>query len=349
MHFASRPMNCMSESTSSIPTSTLDYHPLPKPEGPPPRPRYWLHALLLAATCFTTLVVGARLEVNFLNNLPPFKTGNESIPYFPIGWALAHPSRLLLGIPFSAALLMILLCHEMGHYLFCRYYGVYATLPFFIPAPTLIGTLGAVIRIKAPIRSRAALFDIGVAGPIAGFVVAVVTLGIALLFSKPMGRGVGVSDLQLGFPPVFYVVHSVLRHITPDRAVALLPLSRLYLHPMAVAAWVGMYATALNLLPSGQLDGGHIVYALAPRAHRLISWITVIALVYLGAMAYRLDHRSVSWWFWACILAVMNVLSYRLEQAPDHPPLPASRSLLTLVAAAMLALTFTVSPFQLGW
>ena len=156
----------MSEPGLSIPSSTFDYHQaLPAPEGPPPRPRYWVHGLLLAATCFTTLVVGARLDFNFQQNLPPFTAGNELLPFFPVGWALAQPSRLLLGIPFSAALLIILLSHEMGHYLLCRYYGVRATLPFFIPAPTLIGTLGAVIRIKAPIRSRTALFDIGVAGP----------------------------------------------------------------------------------------------------------------------------------------------------------------------------------------
>ena len=340
----------MSETDPSIASSTVEYYqPLPMPEGPPPRPRYWIHALLLLATCFTTLVVGARLEFNFLNNLPAFKAGNEVIPYFPIGWALSHPSRLLLGVPFSAALLIILLSHEMGHYLFCRYYGVYATLPFFIPAPTLIGTLGAVIRIKAPIRSRTALFDIGIAGPIAGFVVAVVTLAIAFLLSKPIGRGVGVSELQLGLPAVFGIVQSLLRHVTPDRAVAVLPLSRIYLHPMAVAAWVGMYATALNLLPSGQLDGGHIVYALAPRAHRLVSWITVFVLVALGTKAYRHDHENSSWWLWAGILTVMNVLSFRLEQAPERPRLPRSRWILALMAAIMLALTFKESPFRIGF
>ena len=339
----------MSETGPSIPPSTVEYHQLlPVPESQKPRPRYWVHALLLLATCFTTLVVGARLEFNFLHDLPPFKAGNEVIPYFPIGWALAHPSRLLRGIPFSAALLIILLSHEMGHYLFCRYYGVYATLPFFIPAPTLIGTLGAVIRIKAPIRSRAALFDIGVAGPIAGFVVAVITLAIAILLSKPVVGGKGASELQLGFPVIFSLVHAFVRHVRPDGAVSLLPLTRVYLHPMAVAAWVGMYATALNLLPSGQLDGGHIVYALAPRAHRLVSWITVFVLIALGAKAYRYNHENSSWWLWAGILTVMNVLGFRLEQAPEHPLLPRSRWVLALIAAIMLALTFKESPFRIG-
>lgn len=340
----------MSDTTPPIPTSTLDYYQaLPLPEAQPMRQRYWLHALLLAATVFTTTVVGARMEFNFLNNLPPFSAGDGWIPFFPLTWVLARPSRLLLGIPFSATLLTILFAHEMGHYLFCRYYRVRATLPFFIPAPTLIGTLGAVIRIKAPIRSRSALFDIGIAGPIAGFVVAIVTLVIAIFLSKPVGSGMGASELQLGLPAIFSVVHAFVRHMRPDIAVSLLPLSGIYLHPMGVAAWVGMYATALNLLPSGQLDGGHIVYALAPRSHRLVSWATVIILVALGAKAFRYNHENSSWWLWAGILAIMNVLSFRMEQAPDHPTLPRSRWTLALFGALMLALTFTVSPFRVAW
>jgi membrane-associated protease RseP (regulator of RpoE activity) len=332
----------MSEPNSPIPTSTLEYyHALPKPVGRP-RERYWLHALLLVATCFTTLVVGVRMEFNFLHNLPPFSAGDEWLPFFPVGWIVAQPSRLILGIPFSATLLFILLAHEMGHYLFCRYYGVRATLPFFIPAPTLIGTLGAVIRIKAPIRSRAALFDIGIAGPIAGFVVAVATLAVAMMLSKPLAPAIGPSDLQLGFPAIFNVMHSVLRSVAPNHAIAALPLRRVYLHPTAVAAWVGMFATALNLLPSSQLDGGHIVYALAPRAHRAISWITVIGLVILGRM-------YVGWRVWAGLLIVMNVLSYRQRQAPEYPMLPASRWPLAVLAVVMLALTFTISPFQMSW
>ncbi len=336
----------MSDPNSSIPTSTLEYyHSLPEPQGPPPRERYWLHGLLLLATVFTTLVVGARMEFNFLHNRPQFVYGDESIPFFPIGWVLSQPSRLLLGIPFSATLLLILLAHEMGHYLFCRLYGVRATLPFFIPAPTLIGTLGAVIRIKAPIRSRAALFDIGIAGPIAGFVVAVSTLVVAMIFSKPLAPGIGPSELRLGFPAIFYLVHDLLRSVVPGSAIASLPLSRVYLHPTAVAAWVGMFATALNLLPSSQLDGGHIIYALAPRAHRIISWLTVIGLVYLGRLKVE-GHFNYSWWVWAGLITGMNILTYRQEQAPDYPMLPPSRWALALVGMALLILTFTITPFQ---
>ena len=295
----------------------------------------------MLATVFTTLVVGARMEFNFLNNLPPFAAGEEWLPFFPLAWVLSHPSRLLLGIPFSATLLAILLAHEMGHYLFCRYYGVRATLPFFIPAPTMIGTLGAVIRIKAPIRSRAALFDIGIAGPIAGFVVAVATLAVAMTLSKPLATS-GASDIQLGFPAIFYLVHDLLRSLAPGHSIATLPITRVYLHPTAVAAWVGMFATALNLLPSGQLDGGHIVYALSPRLHRFISWLTVIALLLLG-------RKSMNWRVWAALILVMNVITYRQRQAPEYPSLPTTRWIMAVIGLAILLLTFTVSPFQLTW
>lgn len=333
----------MSELDSPIPSSTLEYYQTLAPaQDTPLRQRYWLHVLLLITTVFTTLVVGARMEFNFLNNLPPFAFGNELIPFFKIGWILEHPSRLLLGIPFSLTLLTILLAHEMGHYLLCRYYGVRATLPFFIPAPTLIGTLGAVIRIKAPIRSRAALFDIGIAGPIAGFVVAVITLAVAMNFSKPLAAGAAASDLKLGYPAIFFLVQHAVRDFSPGLGIANLPLSRVYLHPTAIAAWVGMFATALNLLPSGQLDGGHIVYALAPRTHRIISWATVLVLLVLGRI-------YTNWWVWAGLLFVMNVFTQRQRQAPSFPELPASRWPLAVLAALMLALTFTVSPFEMLW
>jgi membrane-associated protease RseP (regulator of RpoE activity) len=332
----------MSDPNLAIPSSTLEYyHPLP-PEGPPPSEHYWLHGLLFLLTCLTTLVVGARMEFNFLHDLAPFAAGDESIPFFDLRWVLLQPSRLLLGVPFSATLLLILMAHEMGHYLCCRYYGVRATLPFFIPAPTLIGTLGAVIRIKAPIRSRAALFDIGIAGPIAGFVVALATLAAALNLSKPLAAGIGPSDLQLGFPQIFYLMHGLMRSVAPNHPIAMLPLRRIYLHPTAVAAWVGMLATALNLLPSGQLDGGHIVYAVAPRVHRAVSWITVAVLAFLGRM-------YVGWWMWGGLILLMNVLTWRQQQAPELPMLPVSRWPLVLLAMIMLALTFTVSPFLMAW
>ena len=333
----------MSEPTSSFPSSTLEYYrPFPMPRRRAPRQRYWLHGLLLLLTCFTTLVVGARMEFAFRHNLAPFVAGDEYIPFFALGWVMAQPSRLLLGIPFSLSLLLILMAHEMGHYFYCGYHRVYATLPFFIPAPTLLGTLGAVIRIKSPIRTRAALFDIGIAGPIAGFVTAVITLAIALALSKPMAHGMRPSDVQLGFPLIVGLVHSLLSAVAPHYAIAGLPISRVYLHPTAVAALVGMFATALNLLPSGQLDGGHIVYSLWPRAHRLVSWITIFVLIGLGQM-------YAGWRVWAGLLIVMNIVTWRQRQAPRYPSLPPNRWGVAALGLIMLLLTFAVAPFQLVW
>jgi membrane-associated protease RseP (regulator of RpoE activity) len=335
----------MSDPIIPLSSTTEYYSPVEVFVARPPKPRYWLHGFLLVLTIFSTLIVGSRMEFNFIHNLPAFTAGSEVIPFFPVEWVFAQPSRLLLGIPFSLTLLTILLAHEMGHYLYCRYYGVYATLPFFIPAPTLIGTLGAVIRIKSPIRSRAALFDIGIAGPIAGFIVAVSVLMVSMTLSKPVAPGTGPSDIYLGYPLIFEIMHRLLAAIAPGLGVSAVPLSRVYLHPTAVAAWVGMFATALNLLPSGQLDGGHIVYALWPRAHRYISWITVFVLLYLG-------RQYVGWRVWAGLVAAMNIVSWRQRQAPDFPHIHGSRWVLALLGLLMLILTLTPIPFHgaaLNW
>src|SRR5579864_4591425 len=308
----------MSEPSLSIPSSTFDYHPeLPAPEGPPPSPRYWVHGLLLAATCFTTLVVGARLEFNFQQNLPPFTAGNELLPFFPVGWALAQPSRLLLGIPFSAALLIILLSHEMGHYLLCRYYGVRATLPFFIPAPTLIGTLGAVIRIRSPIRSRTALFDIGIAGPIAGFVVACGVLLIGLELPHALPAGPPPTDaILVHYALIFTLAQRLLAALGILQGAAAMPLEKLALHPMVFAAWGGMFATALNLLPGGQLDGGHIVFSIAPRAHRFISRIVILILIPMAVYVWA------GWLIWAILL---EISSFRHPHVAEWPKVSGKR------------------------
>ncbi|HET9306934.1 MAG TPA: site-2 protease family protein [Candidatus Sulfotelmatobacter sp.] len=330
----------MSEPNSPIPTSTLEYYQaMPVPQRRPLRQRYWLHMLLLAATCFTTLVMGARMQYNFEHNRPALSVADESIPYFPASWAWKHPARFWGGWPFAATVMLFFLSHEMGHYLYCRYYGIRATLPFFIPAPTPIGTMGAVILIRSRIRSRAALFDVGIAGPIAGFVVAFLALLISFGWSKPAIYGIGPADLPIGFPLIFHVVRHMPAGLRPENATAGLSLGRILFHPAAIGAWVGMYATALNLLPSGQLDGGHIVYALWPRAHRAISWATAAGLVYLGRFNY-------GWWFWGAVVIVMNILGYRQRQAPEYPLLPPSRWFFGFVALMILVLTFTVSPFQ---
>src|SRR5258706_7141788 len=169
----------------------------------PLRDRYWLHALLLLATVFTTLIVGAGMQFNFQNNFAPYSADNNAAPFFPVLWAILHPAHLLLGVPFSSTLLLILLCHEMGHYVYCRRYRVWASLPYFIPFPSLAGTLGAFIRIRSAIRSRTALFDIGIAGPIAGFVPALAALFLRLSLSKPTPAFRVPSDIEFGHPFIF--------------------------------------------------------------------------------------------------------------------------------------------------
>jgi membrane-associated protease RseP (regulator of RpoE activity) len=301
-----------------------------------PRQRYWLHALLLLATCFTTLVMGARMQYNFQNGQPALSLEDDSVPYFPAGWAFSHPARLLGGLPFMATLMLFFMAHEMGHYLYCRRYGVYATLPFFIPMPTLIGTMGAVILIRSRIRSRTALFDIGIAGPIAGFVVALSVLLASLGWSKPMQATAGQGEYQLGYPLIFHMVHRLLGSMSLVHGPASgLPLDRLLLHPMAIAAWVGMLATSLNLLPGGQLDGGHIVFSIAPQAHKFISRLTILILV---PMAYYL---WTGWIVWAILL---QVSSLRHPQVAELPRVSGGRTWLAFLALLMLACTLTLAP-----
>ncbi len=323
----------MSEPLSPTPST----YELPAPVEvfvvPRPRRRYWLHALLLLATVFTTLVVGARMEYNFLQNQPLLAAGNEYLPFFQLGWVLQNPARLLLGIPFAGALLIILLAHEMGHYYYCMKYGVYATLPFFIPAPTLIGTMGAFILIRSPIRTRSDLFDIGIAGPIAGFALSVVALFCAIFVSRPMMPGMPASDILLGYPLIFHFAH----WLGPNSRV---PLGHMHLHPVAIAAWVGMFATALNLLPGGQLDGGHIVFSLWPRAHRWVSALSLVGLIFLGYFG-----QWPGWWVWAVLLFLSGL---RHPRVSPWPGLDRKRKLLAVFALAMLILTIVPAPFHLA-
>jgi membrane-associated protease RseP (regulator of RpoE activity) len=289
--------------------------------------RYRMPLLMLLCTFCTTVLVGSRLQFNFNHHLDAFATGNELLPLFPVQWLWQSPRLLLLGVPFSLSIMGILLAHELGHYYFCRHYGVRATLPFFIPAPTLIGTLGAFIRIGGFIRSRTALFDIGIAGPIAGFAVAVPTMLVGLAMSHPIA-GASDPDLQFGFPLIFQLGHAFLHPGGPA-------LAHYYLHPVALAAWAGMLATALNLLPGGQLDGGHLVFAISPALHRFLSW-TMIAT--LAAMAW---FFWVGWMVWAVLLALSGL---QQPTVPRWPGLGPSRKFLALVALALLVLTFTPAP-----
>ena len=332
----------MSEPTPPTVSSTLEYYrPLPQRRPAPPKPRYWLHVLLLLATCFTTLVTGARMQYNFEHNRPALSLSDEPIDgetlaIFPAGWVRSHPARLLGGIPFMATLMLFFLAHEMGHYLYCRRYGIYATLPFFIPMPTLIGTMGAVILIRSRTRSRTALFDIGIAGPIAGFLVALTVLAVSLGLSKPMRASLDPSDFALRYPLVFQLIHQGLVSMQLLHGSAALPLSQVLLHPTAIAAWVGMFATSLNLLPGGQLDGGHIVFSVAPQVHKFVSRLTILILLF---MAYYL---WTGWFLWAILL---QVSSLRHPQVAEWPRISGVRLGLAVFALLMLVLTLTPAPF----
>ena len=292
----------------------------------PARDRYWLHLLLFLLTIFTTLVMGARMQFNYEHNLPPLYLGDDSLDVFPISWAVHH---LAMGIPFSSCLLLILLAHEMGHYLCCRYYGVSATLPFFVPFPSLIGTLGAFIRIRSPIRSRPALFDIGIAGPIAGFVVAIVVMVGSLLRTKVVAV-MPFSEVQLGYPLIFGLA---LRGL---KGAGLMPsgTGSGILHPTAIAAWAGMFATSLNLLPGGQLDGGHIVFALSPRRHRIISRLTILALI-------PMSFRWVGWLLWAVLLRITGM---RHPIVQEWPAVTGKRRWVAVFGVVILVLTFIPTP-----
>ncbi|HZP63889.1 MAG TPA: site-2 protease family protein [Terriglobales bacterium] len=321
----------MSEIIPPTPSSTAEYYrPLEIVYVPKPKQRYWLHALLLLATIFTTLVVGARMEYNFQHNLPAFSLNDDDLPFFPMSWAFAQPSRLVLGVPFASTLMLILLAHELGHYICCEYYGVYATLPFFIPAPTLIGTLGAFIRIRSPIRSRTALFDIGIAGPIAGFLVATIVLVLAIPLSRMMPPG-AAPDIQLGYPLVFRIVGHLLP--APVRSGNF---NGVYFHPTAIAAWVGMFATALNLLPGGQLDGGHIVFSIAPRSHKIVSRATILVLIPMALYLWA------GWLIWAILLRISGM---RHPIVAEWPEVSGLRRWLAVFALLMLVLTLAPAPF----
>jgi len=324
----------MSNSTPPVSyTFEVSSYPQVFAAAPAQRRRYWLHISLLLITLFTTLVVGARLETNFLHNQPAFSGDSVVLPLFHLKWLVRHPADILLGLPFSLTLMGILLAHELGHFIVAKRNGVDATLPFFIPAPTLIGTFGAVIRIKSPIRSRQALFDIGIAGPIAGFLVAVPVLFWGLALSKPMPPSAFDSSLLLGYPLIFNIVYRAVTPLMPHAVT----LGNLYLHPVGVAAWVGMLATALNLLPGGQLDGGHITYAIAPRAHRWVTWASILVLIPLGI------HYWPGWLVWAVILGFTGL---RHPNVPKWPPLDRNRRALALLAVLMLVLTFALAPIR---
>jgi membrane-associated protease RseP (regulator of RpoE activity) len=224
----------------------------------------WVNALCLTATAFSTLLAGTMM------------TRDEPLSLALLSRIARHPAIWIDGLPYAAAVLFILGAHEMGHYVACRLYRIDASLPFFLPGPNLFGTFGAVIRIRAPFTDRRALFDVGVAGPIAGFVAALPVLFYGLrhstLVAGPPQAG------EIGLTPCLLLDWLYPFYFGTDPEVSV------RLHPAFAAAWLGLFATSLNLLPVGQLDGGHMLYALSPRAHRLVSRAGIVCMCALGLL-----------------------------------------------------------------
>jgi membrane-associated protease RseP (regulator of RpoE activity) len=278
-----------------------------------PRPlRLWLHIALFLATVLTTTAAGAfQFGVNLFE----------------------EPWRIYQGLPFAASILAILTSHEMSHFLASRRHRLDVSLPYFLPGipfpPPLPGTFGALIRIRSPILDKRALVEVGCSGPLMGILVAVPVLVVGLMLSPVKELPAGASDgIQLGEPLLFKLVcWLTLGPLGPDDHVIM--------HPVAFAGWLGLLITALNLLPVGQLDGGHVMYALFPNWHRRIS----IACIF-GILTWQ------GWLLWAVVLSVMGV---------RHPPpycdwIPLNRrhKALGVLTIAVFLLTFTPMPFNLG-
>jgi membrane-associated protease RseP (regulator of RpoE activity) len=286
--------------------------------------RRWKYAILFLLTFATTTLAGAQFYAGF-----ELDFGNGPLD-------LTRAQFYLNGFWYSLSILAILGAHEFGHYYACRYYGVDASLPYFLPVPPplLTGTLGAFIRIRQPIPSKRQLFDIGIAGPIAGFIVAIPVLIIGMNLSRVVRIPADFQGMELGEPLLFKAI-SWLRWGSPPDGYSI------NMHPIAFAAWFGLLATALNLFPIGQLDGGHISYAVLGRKSTGVTLTMVLCLI-------GLTFVSSSWMVWT-VLTVVMLLAF----GPRHPrtfdedaPLDTTRRWLAVFAVVMFILCFTPAPIE---
>jgi membrane-associated protease RseP (regulator of RpoE activity) len=288
------------------------------------RHRWSIHLLLFALTFVTTSF--AQAFIVFWGAL-----GTGISPF------LGFTGEVFLdGLWYSLPLLAILSAHEFGHYFACRLHRVDATLPYFIPAPLpLTGTLGAVIRIREAFPSKRALFDIGVAGPVAGFAVLVPFLiwGMSMSTMGPVPQG--QESIYFGEPLLWKIVERLYFGPVPEGYDT-------FLHPTGFAAWWGMLATALNLLPFGQLDGGHIAYAALGRR---AAWISAATL----ALVVLLNFGSSSWTFFALMLVAMAIfIGFRHPRIHDEDvPLDPVRRLVAVIATIIFILCFTPVPISI--
>ena len=242
---------------------------------------------------------------------------------------LEYPLSIWRGIPFSFTLMMILGAHEFGHYFMSRRHQIEVTLPYFIPAPSFIGTFGAFIKMKSPIMDRRILLDIGAAGPLAGLIVAVPFLLVGLHLSEVKIETVD-SGMNLGTSPLFSLLSWIIHGFLPDDA-------NLVLHPVAFSGWIGLLVTSLNLLPAGQLDGGHVAYAVLGSKQRLVAKGVIAVLIVLGIFGWM------GWLVWAAILVFMGI--YHPPVVYDWIPLDRRRKNVGWISLAIFVLTFTPVPF----
>ena len=278
---------------------------------------WWLLNLALLVASFYTMTICGALAESARLGLDPLRLGSR----------LFLDGRILVfGLPYSLCLLAILGVHEMGHYLACRRYGVDASLPYFIPSiPFPIGTFGAFIRIRDPIPNRRVLFDIGVAGPIAGFLVALPVLVYGIVTAQPIPTP--PDTMTLGDPLLLTLLSAWLAPPVPDGYTVMLS------GPL-MAGWVGCLATAINLFPIGQLDGGHVCYAVSARFHKAASWGGLAGFLAMGLLLYP------GWLLMVALLAIFT---------PRHPPLldespGLSRGRLVVACLALLILILCVIP-----
>ena len=242
---------------------------------------------------------------------------------------MENPALLWKGIPFSFTLLMILGAHEFGHYFMSRKHHIDVTLPYFIPAPSLVGTFGAFIKMKSPIMDRRILLDVGAAGPVAGLCVTVPVLLVGLSLSEIKYEAVE-TGFSLGSSMLFYIMSWAVHGSLPDNA-------NIILHPVGFSGWIGLLVTSLNLLPVGQLDGGHVAYAVIGPKQGLVAKAVLVILVVLGASGW------IGWLVWAGILLFMGI--YHPPVIYDWIPLDAKRKVIGWFTIAVFVMTFTPVPF----
>jgi membrane-associated protease RseP (regulator of RpoE activity) len=289
--------------------------------------RIWLNVLLFVVTVLCTFFVGFSWSISY-------KYAHLFSENAQIGQNLAvftDPEIISLSLIYAVVLIGILLGHELGHFLTCRYYGIDATLPYFIPAPTLIGTLGAFIKIRSPITKKQQLFDVGIAGPLTGFVLSLPAIVYGLLHSKVVPSLPRDESLIFGEPLILKFVGGLVFKGIPQ-GYDVVP------HPIAFAGWVGILVTALNLFPIGQLDGGHVFYALLGPKSRKIAPFFLAVFVVLGIFFW------IGWFVWALLIYFLGLKHPRIYD--EDQPLTQGRKYIGILMLIIFVLSFTPDPIK---